>query len=63
MQFNISQDQMVEIEKEVDPIHGRALRRVVHYDKSIHDQRPDGRPSVVFEVVESRVKSRAKIEA
>ena len=63
MQFDIPQDQMVEIEKEINPIHGGALRRIVHYDKSIHDQRPYGRPSIVFEVVKSRVKCRPEIEA
>ena len=63
MQFDISQDQMVEIEKEVNPIHGGALRRVVHDDKSIHDQRPYGRPSIVFEVVKSCVECRSEIKA
>ena len=62
MQFNISQDQMVEIEKKINP-HRGALRSVVHYDKSIHNQRPYGRPSIVFEIVKSRVKCRSKIEA
>jgi hypothetical protein len=62
MQFNIFQDQMVEIEKEINP-HRGALRRVVHYDKSIHNQRPYGWPSIVFEVIKSCVKCRSEIEA